>query len=183
MVMTGLETSTSCLKNLAEGPETLEFRPSVLGTTCNLEHVFEPCQTWNVDYGVVKYQGVLYRIKTSIPIAPCAKVWGRVIVRTTQPYLCICKEAVCRFKSLTNKSPSYDRLAFHCISSKISGIYYMTTRGVIGDRWSMRILWACAIGSAISLYMVAVERQAQNRERMLAEQLRAMESGESNSGD
>ena len=96
----------------------------------------------------------------------------------------------------------------------------------------MRILWACAIGSAVSkyslpifigvmssfplscyqnhtfnmspsvllfsqnliqlqsyfstfdnynclgLYMVAVERQAQNRQRMLAEELKAMESGE-----
>ncbi|TKY66545.1 hypothetical protein E2542_SST09421 [Spatholobus suberectus] len=59
----------------------------------------------------------------------------------------------------------------------------MGTRGIIGDKWSMRILWACAIGSAVSLYMVAVERQAQNRERMLAEELRAMESGESNGGD
>ncbi|KAJ1409732.1 HrpN-interacting protein from malus protein [Sesbania bispinosa] len=56
----------------------------------------------------------------------------------------------------------------------------MGTRGVIGDKWSMRVLWACAIGSAISLYMVAVERQAQNRQRMLAEGLKAMDSGESN---
>ncbi|OMO80318.1 hypothetical protein CCACVL1_13037 [Corchorus capsularis] len=52
----------------------------------------------------------------------------------------------------------------------------MGTRGVIGDKWSMRILWACAIGSAISLYMVAVERQKQNRDRMMAESLQAMES-------
>ncbi|XP_027355851.1 uncharacterized protein LOC113865474 [Abrus precatorius] len=59
----------------------------------------------------------------------------------------------------------------------------MGTRGVVGDKWSMRILWACAIGSAIGLYMVAVERQAKNRERMLAEGLKAMESGESNGGD
>ncbi|XP_020240177.1 uncharacterized protein LOC109819015 [Cajanus cajan] len=59
----------------------------------------------------------------------------------------------------------------------------MGTRGVIGDRWSMRILWACAFGSAVSLYMVAVERQKQNRERMLAEELRAMELGENNGED
>ncbi|XP_052177785.1 uncharacterized protein LOC127791782 [Diospyros lotus] len=51
----------------------------------------------------------------------------------------------------------------------------MGTRGVIGDKWSMRILWVCAIGSAIGLYMVAAERQAQNREQMLAESLK--ESG------
>ncbi|KAG4968196.1 hypothetical protein AAZX31_12G139800 [Glycine max] len=59
----------------------------------------------------------------------------------------------------------------------------MGSRGVIADKWSMRILWACAIGSAVSLYMVAVERQAQNRQRMLAEELKAMESGESNGKD
>ncbi|PON84104.1 Winged helix-turn-helix DNA-binding domain containing protein [Trema orientale] len=58
----------------------------------------------------------------------------------------------------------------------------MGGRGVVGDKWSMRILWACAIGSAIGLYMVAVERQTQNRERMLAESLKAMES-ESSSGE
>ncbi|KAJ0102954.1 uncharacterized protein LOC116142868 [Pistacia vera] len=52
----------------------------------------------------------------------------------------------------------------------------MGTRGVIGDKWSMRILWACAIGSAIGLYMVAVERQTQNRHRMLAESLEAAEA-------
>ncbi|XVE80163.1 hypothetical protein DITRI_Ditri14bG0117600 [Diplodiscus trichospermus] len=52
----------------------------------------------------------------------------------------------------------------------------MGTRGVIGDKWSMRILWACAIGSAIGLYMVAVERQKQNRDQMMAESLKAMES-------
>ncbi|XWS27988.1 hypothetical protein CRYUN_Cryun25bG0027500 [Craigia yunnanensis] len=52
----------------------------------------------------------------------------------------------------------------------------MTTRGVIGDKWSMRILWVCAIGSVIGLYMVAVERQRQNRDRMMAESLNAMES-------
>lgn len=51
----------------------------------------------------------------------------------------------------------------------------MGTRGVISDKWSMRILWACAIGSAISLYMVAVDRQTQNREKMMAAALR--ESG------
>ncbi|XP_011082658.1 uncharacterized protein LOC105165375 [Sesamum indicum] len=48
-------------------------------------------------------------------------------------------------------------------------------RGVIGDKWSARILWVCAIGSAIGLYMVAVERQMQNREKMMAESLRAAE--------
>lgn len=53
----------------------------------------------------------------------------------------------------------------------------MGSRGVIGDKWSMRVLWACAIGSAISLYMVAVERQMQNRERMLAESLKAESDG------
>ncbi|CAN6711770.1 unnamed protein product [Malus baccata var. baccata] len=52
----------------------------------------------------------------------------------------------------------------------------MGGRGVIGDRWSMRILWACAIGSAVSLYMVAVDRQLKNRERALAEELKAMEA-------
>lgn len=51
----------------------------------------------------------------------------------------------------------------------------MGTRGVIGDKWSMRVLWLCAIGSAVGLYMVAVERQTQNRNRMLAENLKAME--------
>ncbi|KAM1057467.1 hypothetical protein ACFX10_030671 [Malus domestica] len=58
----------------------------------------------------------------------------------------------------------------------------MGGRGVIGDRWSMRILWACAIGSAVSLYMVAVDRQLKNRERALAEELKAMEA-ESGSGE
>lgn len=51
---------------------------------------------------------------------------------------------------------------------------------VFGDKWSMKILWMCAIGSAISLYMVAAERQMQNRDRMLAESLKAMESDEGN---
>ncbi|XP_010263308.1 PREDICTED: uncharacterized protein LOC104601608 [Nelumbo nucifera] len=53
----------------------------------------------------------------------------------------------------------------------------MGSRGVIGDKWSMRILWLCAIGSAIGLWMVGVERQTQNRERMMAERLRAIDSG------
>ncbi|KAL5972295.1 hypothetical protein ACLOJK_041548 [Asimina triloba] len=53
----------------------------------------------------------------------------------------------------------------------------MGGRGVIGDKWSLRILWACAIGSAIGLYMVAVERQAQNRERAMAQGLIATEVG------
>ncbi|XP_058761142.1 uncharacterized protein LOC131634486 [Vicia villosa] len=56
----------------------------------------------------------------------------------------------------------------------------MGARGVIADKWSMRVLWACAIGSAASLYMVAVERQKQNRQKMLAEGLRGMDLGESN---
>lgn len=51
------------------------------------------------------------------------------------------------------------------------------TRGVIGDKWSMRILWLCVIGSAVGLWMVGVERQTQNREKMLAESLKAMEAG------
>ncbi|XP_059661523.1 uncharacterized protein LOC132307709 [Cornus florida] len=53
----------------------------------------------------------------------------------------------------------------------------MRTRGVISDKWSMRILWCCAIGSAVGFYMVAVERQTQNRNRMMAEAMREMESG------
>ncbi|XP_071701504.1 uncharacterized protein [Rutidosis leptorrhynchoides] len=57
-----------------------------------------------------------------------------------------------------------------------------TTRGVISDKWSMRVLWLTAIGSAVGLYMVAVERQTQNREKMLAESLRAAEAEANNSG-
>ncbi|CAN6277871.1 unnamed protein product [Urochloa humidicola] len=41
-------------------------------------------------------------------------------------------------------------------------------RGIVGERWSQRILWICALGSAVSLYFVAVERQAQNRARAVA---------------
>ncbi|XP_057513556.1 uncharacterized protein LOC130795465 [Actinidia eriantha] len=52
------------------------------------------------------------------------------------------------------------------------------SRGVISDKWSMRILWLCAIGSAVGLYMVAVERQMQNRERMMAEALKESDVGE-----
>ena len=77
----------------------------------------------------------------------------------------------------------------------------MGSRGIISDKWSMRILWGCALGSAVGnvssldlcickafflsthpydyivgLYMVAVERQTQNRARALAEGLRAAES-------
>lgn len=51
-------------------------------------------------------------------------------------------------------------------------------RGTIPDKWSMRVLWACAIGSAIGLYMVAVERQMQNRDKMMAEALKAEAAGE-----
>ncbi|KAL6314670.1 hypothetical protein AAG906_027016 [Vitis piasezkii] len=56
----------------------------------------------------------------------------------------------------------------------------MGNRGVIGDKWSSRILWLVAIGSAAGLYMVAVERQTQNRQKMMAEKLKAMDldSGE-----
>ncbi|KAL9237384.1 hypothetical protein vseg_011938 [Gypsophila vaccaria] len=49
-------------------------------------------------------------------------------------------------------------------------------RGAIPDKWSMRILWACALGSVVGLYMVAVERQMQNRQKMIAEGLASMES-------
>ncbi|KAK1584678.1 hypothetical protein Q3G72_035163 [Acer saccharum] len=56
------------------------------------------------------------------------------------------------------------------------GVVVMGGRGAIGDKWSMRVLWLCAIGSALSLYMVAVERQIQNRDRMLAESLSAAEA-------
>ncbi|XP_072963142.1 uncharacterized protein [Typha angustifolia] len=51
----------------------------------------------------------------------------------------------------------------------------MMGRGVVGDKWSQRILWMCAIGTAISLYFVAVERHAQNRHRMMAEGLKSMD--------
>ncbi|KAH6764215.1 HrpN-interacting protein from malus protein [Perilla frutescens var. hirtella] len=50
-------------------------------------------------------------------------------------------------------------------------------RGVIGDKWSSRILWLSALGSAVGLYMVMVERQLQNREKKMMEALRAAESG------
>nr|KJB13400.1 hypothetical protein B456_002G072400 [Gossypium raimondii] len=65
-------------------------------------------------------------------------------------------------------------------SFQLSFFKAMGTRGVIGDKWSMRILWGCAIGSAVALYMVAVERQRQNRDQMMAESLKAMESEEIN---
>ncbi|CAN6237454.1 unnamed protein product, partial [Urochloa humidicola] len=48
-------------------------------------------------------------------------------------------------------------------------------RGIVGERWSQRILWICALGSAVSLYFVAVERQAQNRARAVAEGLKALD--------
>ncbi|KAG5597640.1 hypothetical protein H5410_038872 [Solanum commersonii] len=44
-------------------------------------------------------------------------------------------------------------------------------RGIVADKWSGRLLWVCAIGSAIGFYMVAVERQTQNRAKMMAEAL------------
>ncbi|KAJ0500591.1 hypothetical protein HanHA300_Chr11g0391171 [Helianthus annuus] len=56
----------------------------------------------------------------------------------------------------------------------------MGGRGVISDKWSMRVLWITAIGSAIGLYMVAVERQTQNREKMMAEALRAAAEADAN---
>lgn len=56
------------------------------------------------------------------------------------------------------------------------------TRGTIPDKWSMRLLWVCAIGSAIGLYMVAVERQMQNREKMMAE-LGSIDSSSGSSED
>ncbi|XP_009396309.2 uncharacterized protein LOC103981336 [Musa acuminata AAA Group] len=56
------------------------------------------------------------------------------------------------------------------------------SRGVVGEKWSQRILWFCAIGSAISLYMVAVERQAQNRQRMISEGLRDLDGASDKSG-
>ncbi|KAF6146530.1 hypothetical protein GIB67_008816, partial [Kingdonia uniflora] len=49
-------------------------------------------------------------------------------------------------------------------------------RGVIADKWSMRILWGCAFGSAIGLWMVGVDRQKENREKVMAESLRAMDA-------
>ncbi|CAK7327600.1 unnamed protein product [Dovyalis caffra] len=58
----------------------------------------------------------------------------------------------------------------------------MGGRGVIGDKWSSKILWACAIGSVVSLYMVVVERQLQNRERMMAEGLKTIDT-EAGTGD
>ncbi|KAL0549848.1 hypothetical protein IC582_014337 [Cucumis melo] len=53
----------------------------------------------------------------------------------------------------------------------------MGGRGVIGDKWSSRVLWLCALGSAIGMYMVAQERRLQNRQRMLTESLKDVESG------
>ncbi|XP_047319994.1 uncharacterized protein LOC124924009 [Impatiens glandulifera] len=51
------------------------------------------------------------------------------------------------------------------------------SRGLITDKWSMRILWACAVGSAISFFMVAQERQLQNRDKMLADSLNEADGG------
>ncbi|KAJ8567870.1 hypothetical protein K7X08_020592 [Anisodus acutangulus] len=44
-------------------------------------------------------------------------------------------------------------------------------RGIVADKWSGRLLWVCAIGSAVGFYMVAVERQTQNRAKMMAQAL------------
>uniref|UniRef100_K3YXZ3 Uncharacterized protein n=3 Tax=Setaria TaxID=4554 RepID=K3YXZ3_SETIT len=56
-------------------------------------------------------------------------------------------------------------------------------RGVVGERWSQRVLWICALGSAVSLYFVAVERQAQNRARAVAEGLRALDGAGGGAGE
>ncbi|KAJ7014733.1 hypothetical protein NC653_004129 [Populus alba x Populus x berolinensis] len=71
-----------------------------------------------------------------------------------------------------------------CTQQYFSGFLQrkMGGRGVIGDKWSSRVLWACAIGSVVSLYMVVVERQLQNRERMMAEGLKNIDA-ESGAGD
>ncbi|KAK4794149.1 hypothetical protein SAY86_012143 [Trapa natans] len=53
--------------------------------------------------------------------------------------------------------------------------------GRIGDKWSLRILWTCVVGSGIGLYMVVVERQLQNRDRMAAEALGSI-AADSSSG-
>ncbi|KAG2656749.1 hypothetical protein PVAP13_1KG103800 [Panicum virgatum] len=56
-------------------------------------------------------------------------------------------------------------------------------RGIVGERWSQRILWICALGSAVSLYFVAVERQAQNRARAVAEGLKALDGSGGGAGE
>ncbi|CAO2037548.1 unnamed protein product, partial [Urochloa humidicola] len=56
-------------------------------------------------------------------------------------------------------------------------------RGIVGERWSQRILWICALGSAVSLYFVAVERQAQNRARAVAEGLKALDGAGGGAGE
>ncbi|XP_061370678.1 uncharacterized protein LOC133313325 [Gastrolobium bilobum] len=90
---------------------------------------------------------------------------------SAQLCLCFCRGGDQRF-GIESQSSEFE-------AKFLPFTHSMGTRGVIGDKWSMRILWACAIGSAIGLYMVAVQRQAQNRDKMLAEGLKAMESGES----
>ncbi|KAJ4836173.1 hypothetical protein Tsubulata_004989, partial [Turnera subulata] len=57
----------------------------------------------------------------------------------------------------------------------------MGSRGVIDDKWSKRILWVCAIGSAIGLYMVIAERQMQNR--MIADGLKGMDEQEAGNAE
>ncbi|CAL4889386.1 unnamed protein product [Urochloa decumbens] len=56
-------------------------------------------------------------------------------------------------------------------------------RGIVGERWSQRILWICALGSAVSLYFVAVERQAQNRARAVAEGLKSLDGAGGGAGE
>ncbi|KAK8935369.1 hypothetical protein KSP39_PZI013129 [Platanthera zijinensis] len=52
---------------------------------------------------------------------------------------------------------------------------------VVGEIWSQRVLWLCAVGSAIGLYMVGVDRQAQNRARMMADGLTSLDGPSSQS--
>ncbi|KAG0454781.1 hypothetical protein HPP92_023731 [Vanilla planifolia] len=77
---------------------------------------------------------------------------------------------------------SYSSSEVIILSSYALAVNVMGGRGAIGERWSQRILWICAIGSAISLYFVAVERQAQNRERMVAEGFSSLDGAPSSSG-
>ncbi|XP_042430687.1 uncharacterized protein LOC122017201 [Zingiber officinale] len=57
------------------------------------------------------------------------------------------------------------------------------SRGIVGEKWSQRILWLCAIGSAISLYFVGVERQTQNHLRKMAEGFDDIDDSENSGGD
>ncbi|XP_074556319.1 uncharacterized protein LOC141812183 [Curcuma longa] len=57
------------------------------------------------------------------------------------------------------------------------------SRGIVGEKWSQKILWICAIGSAISLYLVGVERQTQNRFQKMADDLDDIDYSEKSGGD